>query len=433
LKRISLKKTAAALSLGLLLCAAPLHVNAAAQWQDTLFDHYGIEANGFVETRGGVRLQDDPFEKQYTIAETRLQLDMLKDLKWGFLKMKGDLLGDLVLEEITPELRELNLQFSPLDFVDVKVGRQVLTWGTGDLIFINDMFPKDWQSFFIGRHDEYLKSPSDAVKTSLYLDAVNIDLVYTPIFNNSQYISGERLSYFSPLSTSFAGRNSPMDDDEPNSIDDAEFAARLSKNIEEIEIAFYAYSGFWKEPEGFNPSSGLAYYPRLSVYGCSARTALLRGVGNVEAGYYDSRDNRDGSDPTGRNSEVRFLSGFERELAHDFTGALQYYLEWMQDYPDYERAIRSLSSTMPLRDEYRHMLTLRLTKLAMHQNLVLSLFTYYSPSDRDGYIRPKATYKINDHWSVEGGGNLFWGKENHTFWGRFKKNNNLYAGIRYGF
>jgi hypothetical protein len=34
---------------------------------------------------------------------------------------------------------------------------------------------------------------------------------------------------------------------------------------------------------------------------------------------------------------------------------------------------------------------------------------------------------------VEGGGNLFWGKENHTFWGRFKKNNNLYAGIRYGF
>lgn len=417
----------------LIMAIPPFHADAASLWQDNLLDNYGVEVNGFVETQGGLRLQRDPLEKEYSLVETRLQLDINKDLQWGFVKIKGDLLGDQILEEITPELRELNLQFSPLDFIDVRVGRQVLTWGTGDLIFINDLFPKDWQSFFVGRHDEYLKSPSDAVKTSFFLERVNIDLVYTPIFNNSQYINGERLSFFNSLSGSFSGRDSQLPDDERHSIHDGEFAARLSKNSAGIEMALYAYSGFWKEPEGFDLSTNLAYYPRLSVYGSSARAAIFGGVGSLEAGYYDSRQNRQGNDPTNRNSEVRFLASFEKELAKNLTGALQYYIEWMQDYNDYERAVQSLSPTMPLRDEHRHLLTMRLTKLAMDQNLTISLFTYYSPSDHDGYLRPKATYKINDNWSVEGGGNIFWGRDDHTFWGRFKKNNNLFAGIRWGF
>ncbi len=48
--------------------------------------------------------------------------------------------------------------------VNLKIGRQVFTWGTGDYLFINDLFPKDYESFYIGRDDEYLKRPSEAVK-----------------------------------------------------------------------------------------------------------------------------------------------------------------------------------------------------------------------------------------------------------------------------
>ncbi len=66
------------------------------------------------------------------------------------------------------DLREASLVFSPSADTDVKVGRQILTWGTGDLVFINDLFPKDWVSFFIGRDVEYLKAPSDALKVSAF-------------------------------------------------------------------------------------------------------------------------------------------------------------------------------------------------------------------------------------------------------------------------
>ena len=37
---------------------------------------------------------------------------------------------------------------------DVKIGQQVLTWGTGDYVFLNDLFPKDYPSFFAGRSDD---------------------------------------------------------------------------------------------------------------------------------------------------------------------------------------------------------------------------------------------------------------------------------------
>ncbi len=131
-----------------------------------------------------------------------------------------------------------------------------------------------------------------------------------------------------------------------------------------------------------------------------------------------------------RNSELRFLIGYEQEIAKDFIAGAQYYLEYMMDYDDYRR---TLPPGVPAKDEDRHVLTLRLTKLMMNQNLNLSLFTFYSPSDEDGYLRPNVHYKVDDHWSVEVGGNFFLGEENHTFFGQFDDNTNVYTGIRYSF
>ena len=123
-----------------------------------------LSVHGFYEMRAGYRLRKDKYEKDMSIMEQRLQIDLSSYLDWADFKVKGDVYGDLVEEESDFDLREAYISASPLDFMDIKFGRQVLTWGTGDLIFINDMFPKDWQSFFIGRDTEYLKAPSDAAK-----------------------------------------------------------------------------------------------------------------------------------------------------------------------------------------------------------------------------------------------------------------------------
>lgn len=417
----------------LLLCLLPLPGLADEELSaiDRLYDDYGIELNGFAETRWGARLVRDADEMDMSIGEGRLQLELSRDFDNFLLKFKGDLLGDAVMEEVDVDIRDFSMLFSPTDNMDVKLGRMVSTWGTGDLIFINDMFPKDWQSFFIGRNDEYLKQASNILKTSLFLGEYAIDLVYTPLFQGSEYVNGERLSYYNPAAGRIVGRNMIMDDSKPNRwFSDGEIAGRLSRQFGAVEIALYGYSGFWQEPEGMDRASGKAVYPRLNVWGVSARSPLLGGIGNIEAGYYDSIQDDNGRDPFIRPSEYRFLAGFERELAHELTGGFQYYLEIINHYDNY---VQSLPAGGHARDEYRHLLTGRLTQLLMDQNLILSLFVYYSPSDNDGYARPKFSYKLTDNWLLDGGFNLFWGEHDYTFWGRFQDNTNAFVGLRYSF
>jgi hypothetical protein len=402
---------------------------SASELGDRMYDRYETELFGFMEARQGWRLQDDSFEEDENISEARFQLDLSKECEWGIAKFKGDLVGDRILDEVRGELRELNIAFSPAKFMDVKAGRQIQTWGTGDLLFINDLFPKDWESFFIGRDDEYLKAPSDSIRASFFSEAVNVDLSYSPLFNGSNYIDGSRLSYWN--GARIAGREDTFNDDERNRFfRDDEISLRVSKTLDGIELALYGYNGFWQTPEGFNPDTGKGTYPRLRTVGGSLRASVLGGIGYSEAGYYDSHQDEGGDNHFIRNSEVRFLAGYERELDRDLTGGLQYYLEWMLDYSEYES---SLPPGAVRKDEYRHVLTLRLTRLMINQNLKVSVFAYYSPSDEDAYFRPKIHYKVSDGWSVEAGGNIFTGKDDHTFFAQFEDNTNAYAGARYSF
>jgi len=336
----------------------------------------------------------------------------------------------VVMGETGFDMREANIFARPTDFMDVKVGRQILTWGTGDLIFINDMFPKDWQSFFIGRDSEYLKAPSDAAKVSFFWDWANLDIAYTPQFDSDRYITGERISYWNSNLQRTAGQDAIIHSNKPDRwFRDDEIAARLYKNIKNYEYALYAYRGYWKSPGGFNPGMTQAIFPDLNVYGMSVRGAVGKGIGNVEVGYYDSADDRSGKNNLINNSEMRYLLGYTREIGKDLTMGLQYYLEQMLNFSEYQRSLTS----GPARDRDRHVMTVRLTKLLMNQNLRLSLFGYYSPSDKDVYMRPNVNYKVSDNTAVEVGSNIFFGDYSNTFFGQFRDDTNVYLSLRYSF
>jgi hypothetical protein len=413
----------------------------AAPKKETLAEWLNL--TGFAEVRAGMRTQRDPCEKCMSLGETRLQLEAQKFWKGLTFKATADFVCDPVLDHHSVhlatgqgwfDLRQANVTFSPAKSTDVRVGRQILTWGTGDLIFVNDLFPKDWQSLLIGRDVEYLKAPSDAVKVSLFSGMANVDLVYTPRFDADRYIRGRRLSYYSGSLGRRAGRDAVVSARRPDHcFKDHEWAVRVSRRLGSYELAAYGYWGYWKSPAGTDAASGRATFPRLGVYGASIRGPFAGGIGNAEVGYYDSRQDRGGEDPLVRNSELRLLLGYERDLpriARDLTVAVQYYLEWMTDYGDYRRTLPAAAKAA---DERRHVITFRVSKLLMNQKLTLSLFAFYSPSDGDAYLRPRIAYKIDDHWSLELGGNVFFGRDDHTFFGQFSRNSSIYAAVRYGF
>ena len=412
----------------------------SADLSSALLSNADIEVNGFGEYRYGMRTQTDPTEDDISLNEARLQLDALWYHDLFTAELKGDLLYDAMannLEDINLEtgkgffdLRQANVLFSPLSWMDVKLGRQVLTWGTGDLVFINDLFPKDWQSFFLGRDDEYLKAPSDALFVSLFPAFASIDIAYMPRFDADRYITGERLSYWNGQSV--VGQNSILETERPDDwfVDD-EFAARIYRNLNGYEVAGYGYHGFWKSPGGMDPVTGKWLFPELAVYGASARGPIGGGIGNLETGYFDSGDDRNGNDPFINNSEARLLVGYEREVVKDLTVGVQYYIEHMMDYDSYIDALEAISMpTNTAYDEDRHTVTLRVTWMLMNQNLILSCFTRYSPSDEDVYVKPVATYKVSDHWQASLGADIFAGSDNYTFLGQFEDNSNIHASLR---
>jgi len=339
-----------------------------------------------------------------------------------------------VTDDTEWELREGNIALSlpePLNDLDLKVGRQILTWGTGDLIFINDLFPKNWESFFLGRDEEYLKEPSDALRASFFSSIANVDFVYVPQFDPDVYIDGRRVSYWSDTLGRRAGQDFPVHRNRPDTwFRDQEFHLRLYRSVGSYELALYGYWGYWKSPGGSDPATGNAVFPRLHVYGGSARGPLLGGIGNVEVGWYDSREDEGGEDPFVKNGELRFLVGYEHELARKFTGAIQYYVEYMLNHDEY---LRTLPAGIRARDEDRHVITVRLTKLLLQDDLKLSLFAYVSPTDADAYLRPNVQYKFTDALRGEVGANLFIRDERHTFFGQFGEVTNLYAAVRYSF
>ncbi|MBN2685635.1 MAG: hypothetical protein JXR40_10175 [Pontiellaceae bacterium] len=397
------------------------------------------ELHGFIDARVGTRTQNDAYEEGRSLSETRAQLDALTYFDWAELQTRADVVFDDLAEDRGKvdlengdgfiDLREFNLLFTPIDIMDVKVGRQILTWGTGDLLFINDLFPKDWNSFLLGRDVEYLKAPSDAVFASLYPALGTIDIAYMPRMDADRYIDGRRISFWN--GAGIAGQNAVIDADRQNQwFRDHEIALRFYRPVLGYDLALYAYHGFWKSPQGMTTPISPAFFPHMNAYGASVQGTLGEALINVEAGYYDSRQDRSGTNPLIPNSEARFLVGYERELAKNLTGGVQYYTEWMMDYDGYKSGL-ALPGTG--RSEIRQVTTVRLTKMLMNQNLILGLFVFYSPTDRDVYLRPNATYKLNDNWQLTANANIFLGEDNYSFFGQFEDNSNVNLGLRYSF
>jgi len=383
--------------------------------------------SGFAEAGYGYLLQDNIVKSSASLTEitARFNLDYSHD-SFEFVS-KGELIYDDVISNTFWNTRELNISFTPSNNTDIKLGRQILTWGTGDYIFLNDLFAKNWQSFFSGRDDQYLKAPSDSIKGTFYLGNYSLDLTWTPEFTSDIYLTGERFSFYSPQTQSIVA---PADNFHVQKTNNAQWATRISTNKNGIEYALYGYKGFWPTPVGVTESQTpqfIPYFPEMNAWGASIRMALAGGLFNAEYASYNSIEDSHGDNPYIANGQNRFLIGFEREVIKDLTASVQFYLEQTKHYDDF---INHSFTPATQVDKNRQLFTFRLTYMALQQKLTYSLFNFYSPTDKDGYVKPSVTYRYNDQWSFSAGANLFWGDEKHTFFGQHQQNSNAWFRVK---
>lgn len=379
---------------------------------------------GFLQGHVAGRLENPSCQPPTTecdipAAEVRYQQTVegyLAD-QWSYTG-KADLVQDVALDETRARVRELYLDYSGPSFT-ARGGRQIITWGVGDLLFINDTFPKDWNAFFLGQPLHYLKKPSDAIRFDWYPTGASFELIVAHFEEDKQ---PDPRRFILPMAPDFQHLEEPND-----GLEDLEVSLKGSTYLQSWELSGYASKTHFRTPGFRVTEAGVAgHYPRLNTYGLSVTGPLSSGVVSFEAGYYDSVDDRDGDKPGVANSQTRVLLGYSRQLWDEATVGVQLYSERMHQYESYRANLQGTN----LRDKSREIATIRLTQLMNYQTLTLNLFTFVGLSEQDHYLIPSIRYNATDRLWGEIGMNLFGGDRDGQF-GTFKDNSNLYFTLRY--
>ncbi len=407
----------------------------------------GIEFNGFLEVEQGVNITGAGPHREgmesgrldWVMANRRFRLKTSKVGDKGGVYAKVDFIRDEVIDRTYIDIRELRLQYRLFDWMDLSVGRQVSTWGVGDMVFINDLFPKNWNANFSGRDMESMKDSSTSLRATAYFGGLTLDVVYHPKFTPDTTPTGCYFSIFDPNSGGLIANPGPCDGDAKsgyvsNRAKDGEIAASLKTRIGSQEVALYGYHGFYKNPRGMQVVDGMLmpYYPGLTAVGASTEGQIGPGIFSAEVGYYDSREDRDGVNPLIENSMFKWLVGYRMDLSAHLGFGLQWYQERMMKYGEYEQSM----GMSPYRKKGAHnTFTMRLTYKAMQETLWVSVFSYYRPQDKDSFTRLDITKRLGNHFSVTAGAAIFTGEqyyEDREF-GMLRHDDNVYVRFKYNF
>jgi len=392
---------------------------------------------GFVEATQGWRVErndalgdGDLGERSYPRSELRVQMSVAGYGDRGRYFIRGDFISDGThANRSMVDLREAYLKFTLFEWLDVKAGRQVATWGTGDLIFANDLFAKDWEAFFTGLDDTYLKPPQDLLRVTAYADGVTLELALSPYFTPDNLPSGTRLSVYNPfMMTAVDAAHAPLVLRPKKIPTNGEAFGRIFGTVDSFEWALYGYKGFWPTPQGVTPGTAL-YYPRLWSVGGSLRGPIGSYLMHGELAAYISQHDTDGDNPRVANSQVRGLVGVDKSLGGELTVGLQYYGELMLDHELYLMGAPSEA----VWEELRSTVTARINKFLENQAVQLALFAYWGITDEDWHLRPEIGYKITDaiKWTL--GGIVVGGNQPFTTFGQFQDNSNIFTRLRYSF
>ncbi len=367
----------------------------------------------------------NPDGRHYKWLEERAQIKL--DATGGAWRLlaKGDLTYDHLGRRDQSELREGYVDYAAGSW-DLRAGRQVITWGLGDLVFVNDVFPKDHEALFAGRPLEYLKRGVDAVKLGAYPEFANFELVLSPGFRESRIPDARRFHLYDPMPAV-----SKRETVKPGQGD---VGLRIYRDIAGYDAALYLYRGFQRTPS-MRPDSMTAptritfFFPEISVYGASVSGRAGEGVLSLEAAYYDSRQDRSGGDFAVPNSQTRLLAGYQIQPAEDLSLGFQYYVEAMSDYGAY---LAALPAGFPVEKRWSHTVTARLTQFFLHQTLRLSAYASYNASNGEHFVNPELRYSFTDKVWGAVGANFFGGKPSSQF-GQLSRDDNVYLQVRYEF
>lgn len=376
----------------------------------------GLEIDGYLENYYSVRLKND---HNFIGERSQLNLNLrhLSDNIYIFASIKG-INNQVVEEKDIVIIHEAYLEYSqPL--WDLKIGRQIYSWGRADGLKITDILnPCDYSEYITRDFDE-IRVAVDSVKYHYMFPGSDLELVWIPTFveniipkqGNPWYVDN------------FEGLTINQAEEIENNLGNSELAARWSLYLQGLDFSVStAYlwddeTAYHKEEDGsFTPE-----YHRLKYYGLDLAKPLGNFVIRSESAYfqgkYFSADNGEG---VLERDYIHSLAGLDWYPGNNWTISAQLANQYIIDY---EGTINE--------EESQNIASLRLSKNLFRETLELENMLYYEQGNEDGFNRFSIDYALSDSFHLLAGIDYFYGDKGEFSY--YDGNDSIWIKTRYNF
>jgi hypothetical protein len=347
---------------------------------------------------------------------------------WGDAKIEGRITDDNLRRDnrFQGRLLEAYTNFY-LGSVDLRVGKQVITWGRADALNPTDVLtPKDF-TLLSARDEEERRIGTAAVKANYYRGDYTLSLIWLPIFNPSTI----------PL-TAPAGFRITEDKRSQGRWTEQGFAAKLDHTGGDFDWSFSYYYGLDVIPTGrsVTPTLTNLSHNRIHMVGADFAKNLGRVGLRGETAYVHTQD-PGGSDVVVKNPYVFTVLGADYDVTEDLNINLQAYQRIIINYQDMFRiqdpAVRNVAVLNVIfhqqMDRIQEGITGRIKAQWWNDTLEAELLGVWNANRSDFFVRPSVAYAFTDRWKGFMGWDVFNGRK-ESLNGFLQNNTSFFAELR---
>ena len=385
-------------------------------------DELSIQLNGFVDSYHALQLQSP---RQIMSSRTRLRLEMRADYGEASLYSSMNLAYNSLLKDQTGAfLREAYFNYAG-NFLEVKAGRQIVTWGVADGLRITDLIsPMDYTEFMANDYDD-IRVPVNAVDLKIPGERVSAEVVFVPVPEYFVMPMGEDNPWNMPVPER---ARMDLSGTPAKRIKNSEVGGRLRFFLEKLDFSLMALHTYNKSPvtvASYNPKTDSilikGVYESMNVIGgdvsIPAGEIVIRGE---VAAYFGEPIALKNSMDYWRRSSFNALLGIDWYAGDNWTIMAQYMHKVIMDY-------REALGT----EQNSSMITARVSKEILNNTLKLSVYGIFDVDNVGFYIRPAADYLLNDQITLSLGGDILGGRRG-TF-KTYEKNTQIWVKGKYFF
>lgn len=403
-----------------LLSAAFLPALAQEESGDGL--HVGVK--GFIDTYHALRTES-PADWMASRSRVRGELTLEKGNAGMFVSANA-VYNSLLKDQSGFFLREAYLYYNKSG-LDIRAGRQIITWGVADAMRITDIIsPMDFTEFLTQDYDD-IRIPVNGIRVKYTRPKWNAEAIVIPVSSFYELSTDSD----NPWAVSLPGVTVPcsinLDGTPEKKFRNVEYGGRIGAYLSGIDFNLYVLRTWNKMPvfrktvaeDGSLLCKG--EYHRMTMLGADLSVPLGKFVVRAEAAEYfgEAQEPVVNAAVVTRNS-TNALVGLDWYAGNDWQLGIQY-------------SNKYISGKMSGISSYRNtgMATVRISKDLLHNTLSVSNFGYIDVANGGIYNRLYADYALTDQIHAFLGYDYF-----HADKGQFAmydRNSEVWIKLKYSF